>query len=141
VVGWSADDSKLYVAVMAAGGAAWQIQAVEVQTGKAQILFTIENGSYKSISAALSPDGQWIAYRGRDNGSVFIAKVDGSETRLLLDSPAIGTSGLAWGANGWLGVSLMQDDNTQKVILVDPGSCQVWLLPQLNGTLEGLVID
>ncbi len=141
VVGWSADDSKLYVAVMAAGGAAWQIQAVDVQTGNPQILFTIENGSYKSLGAAVSPDGLWIAYRGRDNGSVYLAKLDGSETRLLLESPAIGTSGLVWGANGWLGVSLMQDDNTQKVILVDPASCQVWLLPQLNGNLQGLVIE
>jgi hypothetical protein len=141
VVGWSADDRTLYVAAMAAGGVAWQIQAVDVQTGTAQILFTIENGSYKALYAAISPDGQWIAYRGRDNGSVYLAKVDGSETRLLLDNPAIGTSGLAWGANGWLGVSLMQDDNTQKVILVDPDLCQVWLLPQLNGKLQGLVIE
>ena len=141
VVGWSADDSNLYVAVMAAGGAAWQLQALDVLTGTAQILFTIENGSSKYLNATLSSDGQWVAYRGRDNSSVFIAKVNGSETRLLLESPSIGTSGLAWGANGWLGVSLMQEDNTQKVILVDPTSCQVWLLPQLNGKLQGLVIE
>ena len=141
VVGWSADDSKLYVALMAAGGSAWQIQSIDVLTGATQNHFIIENGSYKSLNAAISADSNWIAYRGRDNGSVYIAKVDGSETRLLLDSPAIGTSGLAWGVNGWLGVSLMQEDNTQKVILVDPASCQVWLLPQLNGTLQGLVIE
>jgi hypothetical protein len=141
VVGWSTDDSTLYVAVMAAGGVAWQIQAVDVQTGTSQILFTVENGSYKALNAAISPDGQWVAYRGRDNGSVYVAKTDGSETRLLLESPAIGTSGLAWGANGWLGVSLMQEDNSQTVILVDPSSCQMWLLPQLNGKLQGLAIE
>lgn len=140
VVGWSADDSQLYVALMAAGGSAWQIQSIDMLTGATENHFIIENGSYKSLNAALSADGKWIAYRGRDNGSVYIAKVDGSQTRLLLDNPAIGTSGLAWGANGWLGVSLMQEDNTHKLILVDPASCQVWLLPQLNGNLQGLII-
>jgi Tol biopolymer transport system component len=141
VVGWSADDSKLYVALMAAGGSAWQIQSIDMQTGATQNHFIIENGSYKSLSAALSVDGNWIAYRGRDNGSVYIAKVDGSETRLLLDSPAIGTSGLVWGANGWLGVSLLNGDNSQIVILVNPDTCEVWSLPQLNGTLQGLIIE
>jgi len=141
VVGWSTDDSQLYVAVMAAGGSAWQIQSIDVLTGATQNHFIIENGSYKALNAALSVDGKWIAYRGRDNGSVYIARVDGSESHLLLDNPAIGTSGLAWGGNGWLGVSLLQEDNTHKVILVDPVTCEVWLMPQLNGNLQGLIIN
>ena len=33
VVGWAADDSKVYVAAMAAGGSAWQIQSMDVQSG------------------------------------------------------------------------------------------------------------
>lgn len=141
VVGWSADDTRLYIAVMAAGGSAWQIQSIDVNSGAAQALFIIENGSYKALNAALSPDGQWVAYRGRGNSSVYLAHIDGSETRLLLDNPSIGISGITWASNGWLGVSLMNADNSQNVIMVDPESCQAWVLPQLNGTIQGLIIN
>lgn len=141
VVGWSADDTTIYIAVMAAGGSAWQIQSIDVNTGAAQPLFIIEDGSYKALNATLSPDGQWVAYRGRGNSSVYLARIDGSETRLLLDNPSIGTSGITWAANGWLGVSLLNADYSQTAVMVDPKSCQVWVLPQLNGTIQGLIIN
>jgi Tol biopolymer transport system component len=140
VVGWSSDETKLYIAIMAAGGSAWQIQEIYLPTRFAEDGILIENGSYKWLSAVVSPDGKWIAYRGRDNSGIFLARMDGSETRLLLDNPAIGTSGIAWASNDWLGVSLMQDDNTQKVILVNPSTCETWLLSNLNGAVQGLTI-
>lgn len=139
-VGWSADGTALYIADMAVGGSAWQIRRIDINSGAITDGILIENGSYKALNIAMSPDARWVAYRGRDNASVFIARLDGSEMRLLLEAPAIGTSGIAWGANDWLGVSLMSSDDTQKVILMNPVSCEVWLLP-LNGTIQGVVIN
>jgi len=140
-VGWSADGTAVYIADMAAGGSAWQIRKIDVNSGVVTDGILIENGSYKSLDIAMSPDEKWVAYRGRDNASVFIAQLDGSEMRLLLEAPSTGTSGIAWGSKEWLGVSLMDSDSKQKMILVNPDSCEVWVLPQLNGTLRGVVIE
>ena len=140
VVGWSADDSRLYVAVMAAGGSAWQAQSIDVQSGAAKTLFVIENGSYKALNAAISPDGKWIAYRGRNNSDVYMVRVETGDSHLLIENPGLGISGIAWGSNGWLGVSVLMDDTSQKVILVNPTTCETFAASQLNGKLEGLVI-
>lgn len=140
-VGWLPDDSRLITAAMFSGGSAWQIRSIDPNTGDAQDLFVIEDGSYKSLSAALSPDGQWIAYRGRNNNDIHLVKLDGSENRLLLDNPAGAISGMVWAGNGWLGLSLLNADGSQEQsILVDPASCTIYKVPGLTGTLEGLFI-
>jgi hypothetical protein len=142
VIGWAPDDALLYIAVPAAGGAAWQVRAVNPQTGAYEVKFLIEDGSVKALNAALSADGKWIAYRGRDNNSVYLAKTDGSETHLLLDAPAAATSGLAWTSSGWLAVSLMQNDtDVQKVVLVDPATCAGYVVPSLKGYLYGVHVN
>lgn len=140
-VGWLPDDSRLITAAMFSGGAAWQIRSIDPITGESEDLFVIEDGSFKALNAALSPDGQWIAYRGRNNNDVHLVKLDGSENRLLLESPAAGVSGLIWAQNGWLGLSLSQmNTDESKTILVDPDSCAIYELPGLTGTLEGIYI-
>lgn len=141
-LGWLPDDSRLITAAMFSGGSAWQIRSINPNTGESEDLFVIEDGSLKWLDAALSPDGQWIAYRGRNNSDVHLVKLDGSENRLLLESPAVGVSGLVWAQNGWLGLSLSQmNTEKRKTILVDPVSCMVYEVPGLTGTLQGLSIQ
>jgi hypothetical protein len=141
-VGWLPDDSRLITAAMFSGGAAWQIRSIDLITGVSEDLFVIEDGSLKWLDAALSPDGQWIAYRGRNNSDVHLVKLDGSENRLLLESPAVGVSGLVWAQNGWLGLSLSQmNTEKRKTILMDPVSCMVYEVPGPTGTLQGLSIQ
>jgi len=140
-VGWSADGTALYIADMAAGGSAWQIRKIDVNSGVVTDGILIENGSYKSLDIAMSPDEMWVAYRGRDNTGAYLASLADGQTRLLLDNLSVGTSGIAWGSNDWLGVSILEDDSTHKVLLVNPSSCQVWLLPALGGSLEGLSVQ
>ena len=141
VIGWTPNDSHLIIAVMFSGGAAWQVRSVDAQTAEFEDLFIIEDGSRKELHAALSLDGQSIAYRGQNNSSVYLVKIDGSERHLLLDNPSVGTNGLSWGKNGLLAVSLGQTDTQiRKNILVDPATCNLYNMPGLTGILEGLYI-
>ncbi len=141
-VGWLPDDSRLITVAMFSGGAAWQIRSIDPSTGAAEDLFVIEDGSHKALNAVISPDGEWIAYRGRNNSDVYLVKLDGSGKRLLLDNPSSGTTGLIWAQNGWLGVSLAQlDSEINKTILVDPDTCTSTQVTGLTGILEGLFIN
>jgi len=141
VLGWSADDTKLYVAVMSAGGSAWKIQSIDVQTGNTESLFIIENGTAKFLNPKISPDGEWIAYRGRDNSSVYLVHPDGSGMHLVVD--ALGAVGIEFGRGGWLGVSLQTTNPYESTLaLIKPDTCEAYLLPAaLNGELEGLFIQ
>lgn len=141
VIGWSVDGSLLYIAVPAAGGAAWQVRAVNPVSGEYEVKFVIEDGSYKALNAAISQDGLWIAYRGRDNGSVYLVKTDGSGSRLLIDNPGVGTSGIAWAASGWLALTVMNDSNGGvSLLLVNPATCAAFASPGYSGTLQGIVM-
>ncbi len=142
VVGWLPDDSRLIISAMYSGGVARQIRSVDPFTGNYEELFLVEDASVKEMNGVLSPDGQWMAYRARDNNSVRLIKMDGSGSRLLLDSPAMGTSGIAWSENGWLGISLMnQDGINQQLLLLKPQSCELYRLPEINANLLGLFVD
>ncbi|MBA4383100.1 MAG: hypothetical protein C0410_00035 [Anaerolinea sp.] len=141
-VGWLPDDSRLITAAMFSGGTAWQIRSINPESGESEDLFVIEDGSYKSLGAALSPDGKWIAYRGRNNSDIRLVNLDGSENLLVFDNPSVATSGPVWASKGWLGFSLLQVDNShQKTILVNPVTCTVYELSGLKGTLEGFIIE
>jgi Tol biopolymer transport system component len=138
VIGFSPDGARLYLALMYTGGSAWMVRVVDLASGAVQDLTTIENGSMKMIAAALSPDEKWIAYRGRDNDSLYVMHTDGSAMHAVMEQPALASSGVQWSASGWLGVSLIDGDQQQRTLLiVKPESCQAYRLrPQ--GDLEGL---
>jgi Tol biopolymer transport system component len=130
----------LYFAAPYTGGAAWKVFAYETSSAVTQELFTIENGTPKFLDPKLSPDGQWIAYRGRDNSSVYLVHPDGSGMRLLADS--LGATGIEWSRSGWLGISLAKQNSSQsKTILLKPDSCEIYQLPEaLHGDLQGLYL-
>jgi hypothetical protein len=139
VVGWS-PDGKLYFVAPFTGGAAWKVYGFDLASNIAQELFTIENGTPKALDPSLSPDGNWIAYRGRDNSSVYLVHPDGSEMHLVVDNA--GAVGIEWSQSGWLGMSLRKENSDEHVIvLVKPDACEAYLLPaDLHGDLEGLYI-
>jgi hypothetical protein len=139
IVGWSPDGSQLYFVAPFTGGAAWKVYSFDMTDGASQELFTIENGTPKFLNPTLSPDGQWIAYRGQDNSSLYLVHPDGSDMHLVLDD--IGVVRNEWSSSGWLGVSLGDvntDDHT--LVLVKPDGCESYRLPNLRGELQGLFI-
>ena len=139
VIGFSPDGARLYLAVMFTGGSAWMVRVVDVASGEAQDLTTIENGSRKMLAAALSPDEEWIAYRGRDNSSLFVMRADGSAMHAVMEQPALAISGVQWSTSGWLGVSLIDEQEPQRtLVIVKPEGCQVYRLAMTQGDLEGL---
>ena len=138
VIGWS-PDGKLYFVAPYTGGAAWKVYSYDLTSGTTRDLFTIENGTPKFLNPMLSPDGNWIAYRGRDNSSLYLVHTDGSDMHLVLDN--VGAVGIAWTSSAWLGVSIGTDDPyVQKVLLINLDTCDSYILNGLHGQLEGLVI-
>lgn len=138
IIGWS-PDGKLYFVAPYTGGAAWKVYSYDLVSGTTQERFNIENGTPKFLNPKLSPDGNWIAYRGRDNSSLYLVHPDGSDMHLVLDN--VGAVGIAWTSSGWLGVSIGTDDPyVQKVLLINLDTCDSYILNGLHGQLEGLVI-
>jgi len=132
---WSPDSAQIYVVIPFTGGSAWKVRSIDATTGEWRELFTIENGTAKSLSPALSPDGQWIAYRGADNSSLYLVRLDGTDVHLIMT----GVGQVVWSRSGWMGVTLLSDDpNELGTLLIQPESCQVYLLPSLHGYLEAL---
>jgi hypothetical protein len=137
VVGWSPDGTQLYFVMPFTGGAAWKVYSFDLASSSARELFTIENGTPKFLNPTLSLGGEWIAYRGRDNSSVYLVHPDGSGMHLVIDNSA--AVGIEWSRSGWLGVSLGKANSDEStVVLIRPDGCEAYLLPALHGDLEGL---
>jgi hypothetical protein len=139
VMGWS-PDGKLYFVAPFTGGAAWKVYSFDLVSGTLQELFTIENGTPKFLNPQLSPDGKWIAYRGRDNSGLYLVHPDGSDMHLVLDN--VGAVGIEWSQSGWLGVSMgTANSDESTVVLIKPDGCETYQLPTaLHGDLQGLSI-
>jgi hypothetical protein len=140
VVGWSPDGSLVYFVAPYTGGAAWKVYSFELASAVAHELFTIENGTPKFLNPKLSLDGKWIAYRGKDNSSLYLVSPDGSDMHLVLDNA--GVVGVEWSSAGWLGVSLSDQSSTEStIVIIKPDNCDGYKLPfTVQGDLEGLFI-
>jgi WD40 repeat protein len=138
VIGWSPDNARLYFVAPYTGGAAWKVFSYDIASGTVEERFTIEDGTAKFLNAKLSPDGNWIAYRGRDNSSLYLVHSDGSDNHLVADN--VGIVGVEWSRSGWLGVSLRSaNPDETRFVLFNPDGCEAYLLPTtLHGDLEGL---
>ena len=139
VVGWS-PDGKLYFVAPYTGGAAWKVYSYDLASGTTQERFNIENGTPKFLNPKLSPDGNWIVYRGRDNSSLYLVRTDGSDMHLIMDN--VGAVGIEWSRSGWLGVSLQQANSGESVmVIIKPDGCEAYMLPSaLHGDLQGMYI-
>jgi hypothetical protein len=142
IAGWSPDGSTLYYAIPDAGGKGFMLRAIDVNTGSSRDLFILEDSSGKGPYAVVSPDGQWVAYRARDNSSLYLKGMDGSPARLLLDRPATAISGIVWEKGSHLlGVSLITPETSDgEIILIQFENCEIYKLSDLHGELDGIFI-
>lgn len=142
IAGWSPDGNLLYYAMPDAGDKGFMLKAVNVNTGSVHDLFILDDSSRKAPYPAVSPDGLWVAYRGRDNSSLYIKGMDGSSAKLLLDKPADAISRIVWERGShWLGVSLLTGQNSDgEIILMQFENCEIYKLPELHGELDGIFI-
>jgi hypothetical protein len=138
LAGWSADGQRLYYAIPGAAEQGFMLRAVDLTSTAGQDLFTLENSSRKAPMAQVSADGQWVAYRGVDNSSLYLKAMDGSPARLLMEQPALAITGLSWDPKGhWLAAGLMLE-GTSEIILLAPDNCATYRLPGLWGEVDAL---
>ncbi len=140
ILGWSADGLRLYFGVPYTGGTPWKVFVLDLASGVTTELFNIENGTPKFLNPKLSPDGNWIAYRGKDNSSLYLVRPDGSDMHLVLD--ALGAVGIEWTRSSWLGVSLKDPTSAESVLVfIKPDGCETYQMPvSVQGDLQGLFI-
>jgi TolB protein len=140
LAGWLPDGKRVvYSAVV---GGVTSIRSVDVDTGESHELFQLE-GRVKSVGAAPSPDGQSIVYTdvlfGNPSGGLYMARLDGSERRLIAALGMGGLSAPVWSPDGeWLAARLPDSNDPVPVpVLIQPGTCTVIVLNQLRGEVEG----
>ncbi|HEY5118839.1 MAG TPA: hypothetical protein VII90_05235, partial [Anaerolineales bacterium] len=99
--------------------------------------------------AALSSDGEWIAYQKQEFGKnapwISIARLDGSDRRLLakMDGRWV-SSNPVWSPDGhWLSISMLDTENWDQAfgmnIIVNPTTCGVVPLPGLDGVIKSWI--
>lgn len=140
--GWSADGSTIYYAIPSAGGNGFMLRSVNIATAESSDLFLLENSSIKAPGSRVSPDGNWIAYRAKDNASLYLKNMDGSPARLVLDKPAIAINGIAWDKEGHLlGISLITEQNQEgEIFIISPDNCETYKLIGVSGILDAVYI-
>jgi hypothetical protein len=146
LAGWSGDGKQLLYTVLGDGGKNY-LKLADIDTGVITDLFAI---AWKNPSAALSPDGNWVAYMDRPFGSfsasVYIARLDGSDRRLMaqLDAQPFYLFSPFWSPDGrWLAVSL-QDANAfipsdPSIALIQTDTCEVVPMPNVTGEIRSWV--
>ena len=99
----------------------------------------------KQASAAISPDGQRIAFVGRVPGGMgtglYLANLDGSDLRLIAGWDGWGGTDPGWSPDGtWLIVTLYNADEKNPLpipALIDPETCQAVPLSGVEGNVQG----
>lgn len=146
LAGWSADSAYLYITQPDLSSGSWLLRKVNVQSGAAENVFVLSDASRKAPFAALSPDGNWLAYRNAQLNTVLLAELpgDGLSPRTLVElsgSPNYTTVGsLAWSGE-WLAVNLLGSQEQFAVLLVNPATCQAYRLDGVGGYLLGVVLE
>jgi Tol biopolymer transport system component len=95
---------------------------------------------------ALSADGQWVAFQehefGRDAPWISVARLDGSERRLItrMDGRWLSMNPV-WSPDGkWLLISVLDTQDWSRAfgvnVLVNPTTCEVIPLPGLDGVIK-----
>lgn len=121
------------------GGDGFMFTSYNLQSGETKSLFAIQN---KAGYGAISADGQWIVFAdrivGEANWGIFIARLDGSERKMVAE-PQIPTAFTSiWSPDGqWLILNTQDEKGRNRAILVNPLTCQAVSLNHVNGMVEG----
>jgi TolB protein len=141
IEGWTPDSKQVLVSNLGDGGT--MLMLVDVATGATTNLFTVT--SKGAAGAAISPDGQWIAFVDRSfgemAGGVFLSRLDGSERRPIVQLdywPAISP---IWSPDGkWLAISILDGDvydtGNAQIALVNVSTCEVIPLHGVEGEVR-----
>ena len=135
--GWLPDNQTIVYAVM--GGDGFTFMTYNLQSGETGKRFTIQN---KAGYGAISADGQWIVFAdrifGATNWGIFVSRLDGSDRKLVAEPQVPTAFTSVWGPNGqWLILNTQNTEGTQIPILVNPFTCQVARLNNINNMVEG----
>jgi hypothetical protein len=135
--GWLADNQTIVYAVM--GGDGFTFTSYNLQSGETKKLFTIQN---KAGFGAISPDGQWIVFAdrifGANNWGIFISRLDGSDRRMVAEPEVPTAYSSVWSPDSqWLVITAQKSDGTEIPVLVNPFTCEVGWLNNVNGMIEG----
>ncbi len=134
---WTSDASGLYFGVPA-GPTSLRLRLFDLEAGTAFDLFTIHA---RDASAAMSPDGQRIAYIARVPGQIgyglYVARLDGSAPRLLVQLDYWGVIHPQWSPDGArLLVGAVNTDLIHAPVMpavVDPETCEAVPLAGIRG--------
>ncbi len=134
--GW-VDRQTVVYAVMSGDG--FTFTSYNLQSGETKSLFAIQN---KAGYGAISPDGQWIVFAdrvvGEMNWGIFISRLDGSERKMVVEPQVSTAFNSFWGPDGqWLILNTQDTKGENRAVLVNPFTCQVVSLNQVNGVVEG----
>ena len=142
-VGWLPDNHTVVYGVL--GGEGFTFTTHDLQSGQTKKLFSFQN---KAGYGAISPDGQWIVFSdrvfGAQNWGIFIARLDGTQRRLVA-APEVPTAFTSvWGPDTltdsrgqWLILNTQATEGAQIPVVVNPFTCQAVCLQNVNGMVQG----
>jgi Tol biopolymer transport system component len=143
LIGWAPNSHQVIFSVWKQGQS--HIQILNVDRGEAEPLITTDRDILFGIS--ISSDEQWMAYvdsvPGEMAGGIYVARLDGTEKRLLVQLHFLSVSQLLWSPDGkWLAFRV--SDNSPTISkstegLINVENCQVVPLLNLNGGIRGWV--
>ncbi len=140
LAGWSSDGTKVYITTPGPRG--FTLQTIDILTSEVNDLFVLEDSSRKEPFATISPDGNWVAYRGQENTGLYIVRTNGTGSRAVMERIPLTVSSIAWSQDSkWLGISLANLNSGERIVLIlQPESCRSFLLPNLHGEIQGLIL-
>jgi Tol biopolymer transport system component len=114
-----------------------------LQSGETKSLFQV---NIKTAMGSISADGQWIAFNenvfgANPDGAVFVARLDGSERKMVAELDDAYPFHPLWGPVGptgeqWLIVNIFNPNKAPSPALVNPFSCQAVPLNGLQGEIQ-----
>lgn len=144
--GWTPDGLGLVFTAYTPEGEKW-IRSVNIKTGQVDNLFPLNKLGREGTGPFLSPDGKQMVYSagvfGQNALGLYLSEMNGTHPQLFatLDFLSMGVD--AWSPDGkWLAVNVHEntrDGVIETPVLIQPETCQVVPLKNLNGTIASWI--
>ena len=140
LIGWLPEGQTLVYVFPGPEGL--QLRFLDLTTGVHHDGFVIKA---KGANAAISPDGQKIAFVERVTGGIdyglYVSQLDGSDRRLIAQLGHWGLSDPRWSPDGaWLIVGITNTDLPNSGVvtaLINPATCEAVPLEGIEGHVQG----
>ncbi len=137
LAGWTADSQSLLIQD------GTNIELLDITDGARRLLLQTDFNPYGSVTAALSPDGNWLAYLekvpGRMTPGLYLKALPTGEPRLLAQLEHWSVYNPVFSPDGqWLAFSVLGNDPPDRGVstaVMNIQTCQVIPLP-VSGTLS-----